>query len=307
MISAGYADIPVVAVGTSGKTINPQPGFVINWKKILPVTLAGLLFSDAMAQMYYSTVVREKEKGAAKKLVDKYYSLAEHFVETRNVKEIFNLLRESVNDFNNVEVDFIGRPKIGIVGEIYIKYNSFGNNNVVNWLIKQGIEVKVPPLIDFFIQDFVNIKINKKAKLRHASFSDNIVWFFKKYVQYYVRKVDSIMNSYRFFDKPDSIFNMSKKAEQIINLANQFGEGWLIPAEISEFAEKGVSQVVSLQPFGCIANHIVSKGIEKKVKELYPQMSLLFLDFDNDISEVNVINRLQFIIMAAKEKIKMKV
>ena len=95
---------------------------------------------------------------------------------------------------------------------------------------------------------------------------------------------------------------MSRKAGKIVSLANQFGEGWLIPAEVAAFVDDGVNQVVSLQPFGCIANHIISKGIEKKVKELYPNLSLLFLDFDNDISEVNIINRLQFMIMTAKEK-----
>ncbi len=302
MIAAGYDDIPVVAVGTSGKTLNPQPGFKLNWKKLLPITLAGTLFADAMSGMFYSSVIREKEKGSTKRLVDNYYDKAYQLIVKADVKGIYELLKKAVEDFNHLDVDFEERPKIGIVGEIYIKYNSFGNNNVVNWLIEQGVEVKVPPLMDFFIQDFVNIKINKKTHLRQSSISDYIVWFFEKYAMRHVRRIDNILKSYRFYQPQHSIVEMSKKAGQIISLANQFGEGWLIPAEIATFAEDGVNQVVSLQPFGCIANHIVSKGIEKKVKELYPGLSLLFLDFDNDISEVNIINRLQFMIMTAKEK-----
>ncbi len=303
MIAAGYADIPVIAIGTSGKTLNPQPGFKLNWKKLLPITLAGILFGDAMASMFYSTIIRETIKGSTKQLMDEYYRMAYKLIEKADVKGIYTLLQAAVHDFNQIAIDYTARPKIGIVGEIYIKYNSFGNNNVVNWLIEQGIEVKVPPLMDFFIQDFVNIKTNKKMHLRQSSISDYLLWFLEKYALRYIHKTDLIMQSYHFHEPQHSIINMSQKAGQIISLANQFGEGWLIPAEMAAFAEDGVNQVVSLQPFGCIANHIVSKGIEKKVKELYPELSLLFLDFDSDISEVNIINRLQFIIMAAKENL----
>ena len=301
MIAAGYADVPVIAIGTSGKTLNPQPGFKLNWKKLLPITLAGTLFGDAMATMFYSTVIRETEKGSTRQLMDEYYMMAYKLIEKADVKGIYEMLQAAVHDFNQIAIDYDPRPKIGIVGEIYIKYNSFGNNNVVNWLIEQGVEVKVPPLMDFFIQDFVNIRTSKKMHLRQSSVSDYLLWFLEKYALRYVHKTDLIMESYRFHEPQHSIIAMSKKAEQIISLANQFGEGWLIPAEMAVFAEDGVNQVVSLQPFGCIANHIVSKGVEKKVKELYPELSLLFLDFDSDISEVNIINRLQFIIMAAKE------
>ena len=304
MIAAGYDDVPIVAIGTSGKTLNPQSGFNLNWKRILPITLAGTLFADAMAKMFYSTVIREKEKGESKQLMDEYYNLAYGYIEKADIKGLYALLENAVDDFNMIDVDFDERPKIGIVGEIFIKYNNFGNNHIINWLIDQGVEVKVPPMINFFLQDFLNIKINKKLHLRQASISDYMLRFIKTYAIYQKHKVDKIVSSFRFYHPEHSILEMSKKAEQIISLANQFGEGWLIPAEMASFAHDGINQVISLQPFGCIANHIISKGIEKKVKELYPQLSLLFLDFDNDISEVNIINRLQFIIMAAKEKME---
>ena len=306
MIAAGIDDVPVIAVGTSGKTINPQPGFELDWKKLLPITLASMLFTDAMSGLFYTTVVREKEKGTAKKLMDFYYHEANKIILENKPKEIYKLLEEAVTDFNNIDVEYKELPKVGIVGEIYIKYNSFGNNNVVNWLIEQGVEVIVPPLADFFIQDFVNLDINKNLNLKKASINDYIVNFFEQYANLRIKKVNKILEKYKYHKPYHNIRDLSKKAEKIISLANQFGEGWLIPAEIAAFAEDGVNQVVSLQPFGCIANHIVSKGIEKKVKEIYPNLSLLFLDFDNDISEVNIINRLQFIIRAAKENMTNK-
>jgi predicted nucleotide-binding protein (sugar kinase/HSP70/actin superfamily) len=96
----------------------------------------------------------------------------------------------------------------------------------------------------------------------------------------------------------------AEKASKIVSLAAQFGEGWLIPAEIASFAERRINAAISLQPFGCIANHVISKGIEKKIKDIYPNMNLLFLDFDGGVSEVNVLNRLHFIAKAAKNNLQ---
>jgi predicted nucleotide-binding protein (sugar kinase/HSP70/actin superfamily) len=104
------------------------------------------------------------------------------------------------------------------------------------------------------------------------------------------------MSKYLRYEPAHSIRNMSEKAAKILNLANQFGEGWLIPGEISAFAESGVNNVVSVQPFGCIANHVVSKGVEKRIRDRYPDMNLLFLDFDSGMSEVNILNRLHFMV-----------
>ena len=303
MIAAGYEDIPVIAIGTSGKTINPQPGFSLDWKKLIPTTFAIALFSDAIANMFYSTVTREKIKGSSQKVVDKFYSKIIPFIETLQPQKIYESLNFAVKEFNNIDVYDKLYPKIGIVGEIFIKYNSFGNNNVVKWLIEQGVEVVVPPLTDFFLQDFVNFDINKKLHLRKAGIRDFILFFFEKYSNLYVNKVNRMMKHYKRYQTYHNVRDLSKKADKIVSIANQYGEGWLIPAEIASFAEDGINQVVSLQPFGCLANHIISKGIEKRIKEKYPDMNLLFLDFDNDVSEINIINRLHFIITSAKELI----
>ncbi len=303
MIAAGFESVPVIAIGTSGKTLNPQPGFNLDWKKLLPTSFAISLFSDAVANMYYSTVTREKVKGSSQKIMDFYYLQASPLVVSRQPDKIYSLLKEVVDAFNHVVVEEGIYPKIGIVGEIFIKYNSFGNNHVIKWLIEQGVEVIVPPLIDFFLQDFVNFEINKKLHLRKASLSDIILFFFERYSNVYINKVNRIMKYYKRYQPYHRVRDLSRKADRIVSIANQYGEGWLIPAEIAAFASDGVNQVVSLQPFGCIANHIISKGVEKRIKNEYPDMNLLFLDFDNDISEVNIINRLHFIIKSAKEMV----
>ncbi len=301
LIASGFEDIPVIAIGTEGKVINSQPGFDMNWLKILPTVFAALCYSDSLAAMYYSSVVRETNKGESAQLLEKYLHIVQSKMLSQDTSAIFRLLERAVADFNAMEVDNQIYPRIGIVGEIYIKYNTFGNLNMIDWLVSQGVEVIVPPLIDFFLQSFVNIDANKKQNLRKSSWSDILVFFFEQYANRFVRKNNRIMSKYNRYEPSHSIRDMSVKAEKILNLANQFGEGWLIPGEIAAFAESGVNNVVSVQPFGCIANHVVSKGVEKRIRDFYPNLNLLFLDFDSGMSEVNILNRLHFMVKNVKE------
>lgn len=165
------------------------------------------------------------------------------------------------------------------------------------WLIKQGVEVVFPPLLEFFTQEFVNIKVNQKAGLQDTKFTTNLlVYLFEKYANRYINRTNKILKKFRFKAHFHDVQHIAGKAEEILSLTNQFGEGWLIPAEIAGFSEDGINNVVSVQPFGCIANQVVSKGVEKKIKDMYPNMNLLFLDFDDGASDVNILNRLHFMI-----------
>ncbi|MBO5862818.1 MAG: hypothetical protein J6Q59_00965, partial [Paludibacteraceae bacterium] len=121
-------------------------------------------------------------------------------------------------------------------------------------------------------------------------------WLGEKWLGGIEKKMNAAAKNFRYFEPDRNIHSEAESAKRILSLAAQFGEGWLIPAEFASFAERGINAAISLQPFGCIANHIVAKGIEKKVKELYPDMNLLFLDFDGGVSEVNVLNRLHFLV-----------
>ncbi len=296
MIASGYANIPVVSIGTAGKTLNPQPGFEVDWKKLLPITFVVIIFADSLQKLFYSTVVREINKGDSRKLVEIYEENAKQLALRQDINGLYNLIKKAVSDFNQVKVNDKFYPKIGLVGEIYIKYNSFGHQFIVDWLIEHGVEVIVPPLLSFFTQEFVNIKANKKNNLFKAEISDIYLLFLEQLANKHIRRTNRILKKFRYYSPFHNIRHVAKKASEIINLANQFGEGWLIPAEISSFSEQGIDNVVCVQPFGCIANHIVSKGVEKKMKEMFPKLNLLFLDFDDGTSEVNVLNRLHFMI-----------
>ena len=120
-----------------------------------------------------------------------------------------------------------------------------------------------------------------------------IIW---SYINNRVKKSEKIMKGFKYYEPSESIYAKAQAASEIINLSNQFGEGWLIAGEIAHYARKGVNKVVCIQPFGCIANHIIAKGVEKRIKEVYPNMNILYLDIDGGVAEVNLQNRLHFMI-----------
>jgi predicted CoA-substrate-specific enzyme activase len=301
MLAAGYDDVPVISLASGDSLLNRQPGFEVKWRKAMKITAFGMLYADCISKMYYSTVPREKTAGGAALLRDKYINEALPFAGNKDVDGLLKLLEKAVADFNNMTEDKNDIARIGIVGEIYVKYNAFGNKNVVNWLVSQNVEVVMPSLANFFLQYFANYKINKKQHIEESGTPQWIVDLLFLLVQRYIKKIERVASKYKYYRPFTNIYTDAKKAEEVVNLAAQFGEGWLIPAEISNFAEEGVFNAVSLQPFGCIANHVIAKGVEKKLKTLFPKMSLLFLDFDSGTSEVNILNRLHFMIKNAQE------
>lgn len=301
LLTAGYGDIPVVSISIMN-TINEQSGFTPKLKKVVKLTLYMLFFADAISKMYYAAVVREKKAGEAAAIKEEYMRRAVEVVEQKKRKPLVSLLKEAAERFETI-TETKSAPRVGIVGEIFIKYNSFGHQHVVDWLVKEGIEPVIPSLNEFFTQYFPNADFNEKNFLgeKRSKVERMLTLLGKKYVQHVAKRIDKAAGRFRYYEKIADIDEEAKRAQKIVSLAAQFGEGWLIPAELASFAERGIRAAVSLQPFGCIANHIISKGIEKKIKDIYPDMSLLFLDFDGGVSEVNVLNRMHFIAKAARK------
>ena len=172
--------------------------------------------------------------------------------------------------------------------------------------MEHNIEVLPPVLSSFFLQSFVNRSVNKKFNLKRDKIPDFLVKLIYLWVAKQIKKVNNICSAFSYFTPIEDIKEQAENAKEVVNMAGQFGEGWLLPGEIVSFAKEGVYNVVSVQPFGCIANHIVSKGIEKRIKALYPQMNLLSLDFDSGVSDVNVINRLLLFVNNIKDTVSPK-
>ncbi len=291
LVEHGFTNTPVVSLSFGSELGNNQPGFKINWLKVLPVAVDAIVYSDSIAKLYNATIVRTDDTAAVDRLKDNYLSRAASEIEHGRRAPLYSLLSEAVDGFGALCKER-SCMRVGIVGEIFLKFHPFAQKNITGWLREKGIEVVYPMLSDFFLQSFVNIIDCKHTALEPYNMPDFVVRMFHSLVQGRFEKANSICRRFRYFDPFESIFDKASEASRSITLSAQFGEGWLIAGEVGTMARQGVTHVVSLQPFGCIANHIVEKGIENKLKRNYPGMKILSLDFDNSVSEVNIINRL---------------
>ena len=292
LAEAGYTNVPVISFALGSSISNSQPGFKINWIKIMPIAIRTILFSDCISKFYHASSVRERTPGAAKYLKERYLNAGSELILSGKSNRLYQLIEEAAEKFNEICNETETYQKVGIVGEIYLKFNPFAQRNILQWLIEQKIEIAPPMLTDFFLQTFVNRKVKLESHLARKSFSDLLSGDLYKALKAQINKADKAASKFRHYTPFSDIFEEAAEAEKVITLNAQFGEGWLLPAEIISYLRQGIDNIISLQPFGCIANHIVSKGIEKRLKSIYPSLNLLSLDFDSGVSDVNIKNRL---------------
>ena len=291
MLDAGFGHVPVVTLGLGRKAVNEQEGFELKWGKILSVALNALLYTDTISKFYHASVVREREPGAAARLRDQYLAMAEKPILDNTPSLLVEYAARAARDFNGICLDKTC-PRVGVVGEIFLKFNSFAHQHVVRVLIEQGIEVAPPLLLPFFMQGFVNRDNKESMYLSKQHIPHFLSRMAYRLIDKRIAQFNRTGSEFRYFVPFSDIYEEAANTRGVVSGAAQFGEGWLLPAEIIEFTKQGIHNVISLQPFGCIANHIVSKGIEKRLRMLYPELNLLSLDFDSGVSSVNVTNRL---------------
>jgi len=299
LIAAGFENIPIVAL-TTDKSLHEQPGFDLDLKRYVYKALMAAVYSDAISAMYHATAIRESHQGEALELADKHLAPLLNGTLPLNRASILEALEKIVANFNGLATKDRDYPKVGIVGEIYVKYNAFVNNRVAQWLMDQEIEVVVPPLLEFFSGWFVSAKAQVQSNLSKIDIRWLLALLLKKYVQAFLDDVAVVTEKFRYYRPHHTIQDIAQKAQEIVTLTHQYGEGWLIAGEVGALVKDGVQNVLCLQPFGCIANQVVAKGVAKRLKERYARLNLLFLDLDAGVSEVNFLNRLHFFINRAK-------
>ena len=291
LVQMGLEEVPVISFAMTDSIQNDQPGFTIPWAKVIRVAIAAVLCSDAIAKMYYAAVVRETRQGEAARLRDYYIALLGKAVEHNNPDRLYATLGEAARDFDAICQDK-HCPKVGVLGEILLKFHPYAQRGVTDWLVERGIEVLPPLMTEFFLETFVNKEARREALIDTSTVSPIIYKWAYSYLRRQMRRADKLCAPFRYYHPFHDIFDIAREASHVINLNTQFGEGWLLPAEVIGAVRSGATHVVSLQPFGCIANHIVCRGVENKLKRYLPELNLLSLDFDSNVSEVNVVNRL---------------
>ena len=301
MVQAGFSDVPLITLGvtTNADGANEQEGFDVSWRKMGPIVLTALLYADTISKMYYAAAARCTQPGMAEALREKFLRLAANSIRQKNTDELLWYVSNAASEFNMITSD-VSVSRVGIVGEIFLKFNHFAHQEITSQLMAHGMEV-VPPLITpFFLQEFVNVVRNREMGLPAPSVPTAVVKMLYSLARRRTEKFNRAASRFRYFRPFGDIREEARLADGIVSPAAQAGEGWLLPAEICTLAESGVKNVISLQPFGCIANHVVSKGIERALLRRYPDLNLLSLDFDSGISRVNVTNRLLLFINRAR-------
>lgn len=294
--NAGFSHIPVIVIGLNVHQ-NEQKAFKLPLLSLADITIRTVLYADALQQMYNMTIVREKRAGDTQQLFDFYIERGVEAIEAKASGRFIKLLEQAVADFNDISIYQREFSKVGLIGEIYVKYNNYGQAHITEWLQSKNMIVVTPPFIDFVMQYFVNSQVNlENGVSRNGLLKQALNPAMLQYMNSRIGAMEKVMKNFRFHQAAESVFTRAEYASEILDLSNQFGEGWAIAAESACYARQGIDKVVCVQPFGCIANHIVAKGIEKRIKKLHPELNLLFLDIDGGMAEVNLQNRLHFMI-----------
>ncbi|HPL67185.1 MAG TPA: acyl-CoA dehydratase activase [Smithellaceae bacterium] len=294
---AGYEKARVLSMSIANGDL--QIDLPIDKKAFLKKLALQLIFADALARLYYATAPREIVKGEAGAIHRKF--LERIAAEPADFDSLLILLKRAVAEFNSLEMANAAIPVVGVLGEIYVKYNAFANNRIVEWLLEQGLEVRVPPLLSFFMQCFTNESFNQKVFLKR-SLKDRIACTLADhYACHLLQRVETVMESFRYYQESAGLRELAEETSRTVSLVNQAGEGWLLTAEMIAMLQCGVNHIVCVQPFGCLANHITGKGVSRRLQQRYPRANLLFLDMDAGHSEVNLLNRLHLLVAAAKE------
>ncbi len=298
---AGMEHIPVVSISTSG--IEKNPGLTYT-PKMLQGVLQAIIYGDVLMRVLYRMRPYELEKGSANRLYEKWNGICEKAVTTPKYSVFKKNLRSMIREFDALPVDeSLKKPRVGIVGEILVKFLPAANNYLVELLEAEGAEAVVPDLLDFlhYTMYNANFKADYLGKSKKSKNINNLVYSFLEHYRGTARKE---LTASRHFDAPAKITTLAGYAEDIVSCGNQTGEGWFLTAEMVELIHSGVPNIVCTQPFACLPNHVVGKGVIKELRRRHPESNIVAVDYDPGASEVNQLNRIKLMLATAVKQMK---
>ena len=297
---AGMEQIPVISANLSG--LESNPGFKITYSLAKKVVI-GAMYGDLFMRVLYRVRPYEAVKGSANELYESWVMKCKKNVENGSLKEFKRNVYEIVKDFDELPLLDIKKPRVGLVGEILVKFHPTANNQIVDIIEAEGGEAVMPDLIDFFQYCFYNTWYEHE----HFDMSQQAVWLcnFGIWAVDFLRKdmIKALKQSKRF-DAPHPIDQIAKKASEVVSIGNQTGEGWFLTGEMIELIEEGAPNIVCMQPFACLPNHVTGKGVIKALRKKYPQSNIVAVDYDPGASEVNQLNRIKLMLSTAFKNMK---
>ena len=300
---ADMEQIPVISLNLAG--IESNPGFHLNADLMLRAAI-GAEFGDIFMRCVYRMRPYEATPGSVDALHREWLKKVQDFVSAKHISigKFRRMCTEIIRDFDAVPVLDIKKPRVGIVGEILVKFSPAGNNHLVELLESEGAEAVVPDLLDFMLYCFYN-QIYKAEHLgtskKTAKISALGIWAIEHILRGSAVKA---FEESKHFDAPTSIYKIVSYAEPIVSIGNQTGEGWFLTGEMVELIKEGVPNIVCTQPFGCLPNHVVGKGVIKALRKAYPSSNIVAIDYDPGASEVNQLNRIKLMLSTAQKNLK---
>ncbi|MBH1940598.1 2-hydroxyacyl-CoA dehydratase [Mobilitalea sibirica] len=296
---AGYANIPVISVNTVG--LEKQPGFKFTLGLINRCIMA-LVYGDLFMRVLFRTRPYERFPGSAQLLFDKWNDKAKANIRDGSKRRFENYIRSIVKEFDQLELLDVKKPKVGIVGEILVKYHPTANNDIVSILEQGGAEAVVPDLMDYILYSTFNSRFRFKY-LAGTKLNMELSNLAAAYIERYRKVMKKELEKSSRFLPLTPIEELAHMASSVLSLGNMTGEGWLVTAEMLEYIEHGIKNIICVQPLACLPNHITGKGMFKPLKKKYPEANIIPIDYDPGISSVNQLNRIKLMLSVAMKSL----
>ena len=300
---AGYPDVPVISINMVG--LEKNPGFKLT-PSLIQHGLYALEFGDIFLRCLYRVRPYELVPGSANALHEKWKKKVIDFVGNTKIlshRKYKQLCREIIRDFDNLPMTDEKKPRVGVVGEILVKFHPVANNYVVDLLEQEGAEAVVPDLTDFLLYCCynANFKADYLGESKKSQRMNNLLIKFFEWMRKDAR--DELAKS-KHFEPTAYIGDLAKLAEPIVSCGNQTGEGWFLTGEMLELIHQGTKNIICAQPFACLPNHIVGKGVIKEIRHEFPEANIVAIDYDPGASEVNQLNRIKLMLSTAQKNLK---
>ena len=299
---AGMPQIPVISLNANGMETNP--GFSFTLPMVIKA-LQAVVYGDIFMRVLYATRPYEAKPGSANALHQKWKETCIQSLSRKkpSMKEFGNNLRAIISEFDALPRKNVVKPKVGIVGEILVKFSPLANNHVVDLLESEGAEAVMPDLLDFLLYCFYN----SNFKAENLGGKKSTAWLCNAAIQlleYFRRTARKELEKSVHFTPPARIHDLAAMAKSYVSLGNQTGEGWFLTGEMLELIHSGTNNIICTQPFGCLPNHIVGKGVIKELRASHPEANIIAVDYDPGASEVNQLNRIKLMLATAQKNLE---
>ena len=293
-----YPQVPVISLNFVGLEKDPENG----WHMIMPMiirTIYAMIYGDMLQTLYNQCRSYEVVKGSSEKMLRKWTKRACKILRSNDYTVTKKYYKQMLDDFATIERTREKKIRVGIVGEIYVKYSPLGNNHLEDFLISEGCEPVVPSMLEFILYYLVNKVQDAQLYGRYTKATPVFQMLYKMFLAEQ-KKVMNVMKEHGVFVPPHDFEHLLDSVQQYISLGVNMGEGWLIPAEMGALAESGTENIICTQPFGCLPNHIIAKGMSRAIKERYPNANIIAIDYDPGATRVNQENRIKLMLANAR-------